>query len=491
MKKKLIGTLLLIITVNMYSQNLPPAKSYYPITGTVMERYSEDAQGNKHGLYINYNPYGLKVIEANFVHGVKTGNVKKWQDNGVLFEDFNYLNDEKNGLCKEIGTEYIHLETYKNGVLNGMFEKREFVYNNYTFSKTEISLAKTTLVEKGNYTNSLKNGVWTICGNGVCSNGKYLDNLKVGVWTNLETDRMDSSKTSYAFKQNRGEDGSIPDLGTITKGVYSHFKDGIPHKCVNGKGENYWSIAEEKYAREQEAIRIAELEEKNRLAEIESQKMHKYAMADYQLDCKARDGMRMLLNRFPESKYASELKPLVAEEDEYKNLQTYESIKDIEIFLTKYPNSCFKDLALVLKNQIIEKANKVEFNEILENFKNNSYTKQLDKFIEAKDYAQANSFVDNLIVKSREGDFKQNKYSYIYKQFSDFYQRVALIKWLSSKLDESKQIITDKSQYKVNMPPGTIEEVLWIDDFRVYIENTTKKIDTKEIKDLKKYLKSL
>ena len=68
--------------------------------GTLRERYSVDADGNRHGIHEVFAPNGTKTLSETLVHGHKDGPYREWREDGRPFCALNYRNDVLHGLCR-------------------------------------------------------------------------------------------------------------------------------------------------------------------------------------------------------------------------------------------------------------------------------------------------------------------------------------------------------------------------------------------------------
>lgn len=58
-------------------------------------------QGKKTGVHQGWWPDGSPRFEYHFANDIYEGNVKEWNEAGLLFKDFNYKNGQENGLQKQ------------------------------------------------------------------------------------------------------------------------------------------------------------------------------------------------------------------------------------------------------------------------------------------------------------------------------------------------------------------------------------------------------
>jgi|GEM_PF-4989000 len=87
--KPLFALLFIFSFTLSFSQEMPCRKSYPSSKGGgCMERYTEDANGEKHGKYISYDVNGNVTSRGNYVHGVKQGN---WYNIDSFFYPSSYF----------------------------------------------------------------------------------------------------------------------------------------------------------------------------------------------------------------------------------------------------------------------------------------------------------------------------------------------------------------------------------------------------------------
>jgi hypothetical protein len=155
----------------IYAQTTPPARTwYYNKQGsktTVNERWDEDAQGLKHGTYIQYFDNGSRAILGSYSHGKKNG---QW-------EKTRYVRDYSNAFGISYN-QFYEISTYSNDKLNGLYKNFQ-IFN----SKDQI------LLDQGNYTNDMRTGFWKLGFDektGKFQEGNYVNGTKDGEWKNTK-----------------------------------------------------------------------------------------------------------------------------------------------------------------------------------------------------------------------------------------------------------------------------------------------------------------
>lgn len=172
MKKSSLFSLLLLMThFIIYAQTTPPARTwYYNKQGsktTVNERWDEDAQGLKHGTYIQYFENGSRAILGSYSHGKKNG---QW-------EKTRYERDYNNAFGISYN-QFYEISTYSNDKLNGL-------YKNFQIFDSKDRI----LLDQGNYTNDMRTGFWKLGFDektGKFQEGNYVNGTKDGEWKNTK-----------------------------------------------------------------------------------------------------------------------------------------------------------------------------------------------------------------------------------------------------------------------------------------------------------------
>lgn len=119
---------------------------------TFLLGHKAEAQQTKKEYY-DYNKTQLMAEYQVNGAGEKNGWFKGYDKSGVLVMEYNYINDQQNGTCKEYSTyngrQLAKLETFKAGVLHGPYK---------LYGGPNGNLA----ITEGEYLNGEKNGKWTI-----------------------------------------------------------------------------------------------------------------------------------------------------------------------------------------------------------------------------------------------------------------------------------------------------------------------------------------
>lgn len=158
MKKLLFIIAMLLLYSTAKSQSTtPPARTWYVEKSqktSVKERWNEDSQGLKHGVYISYFEDGDREMYGNYVHGKLNGQViitsrPAFNDGIETITYVNYKNGVLDGLYKE-ETKQGNILT-KGVCVNGKKEGYWQEYEHYLYKKGTI---------KGNYINGQRNGEW-------------------------------------------------------------------------------------------------------------------------------------------------------------------------------------------------------------------------------------------------------------------------------------------------------------------------------------------
>ena len=215
--------------------------------------------GELHGLNVSYYKNNIKEI-GHWKEGKQNGLFQLYTEEGILVDDANFKEGERDGLTEQFYSETGKLRVsanYKNGILNGDFKayypngnlQGEIIYKNGEMNgefKEYYENKNIRLV--GNYKESLQEGEWKF----YLENGNLQSvvNYKSGVLNGMKEDYYSNGNlwTRQEFKNNTPE------------GVYEVYSvDGIPKlKAVIKNGqiveEQRFNLNETPYNQEEKII---------------------------------------------------------------------------------------------------------------------------------------------------------------------------------------------------------------------------------------------
>ena len=253
MKLKLILIICLSVTFQtVYAQNQPPARTWYQNdygrNTTVKERWTEDANGLKHGTYIKYFKDGKREILGHYTHDVA---------NGVWEVSVNIQNVLQN----------ISSITYTN-MVNGVQEGA---------SRT---VCNGVVIFQGNYSNDEKVGYWKDDYDfdaKIYSEGNYLKGKKNGEWKNTFVSIKSNDENIFGIMMGNYSSSKTE----IKKGYRTIYKSDEIVAVYDDKGTNlYEEVLKEKKIKDQEKKKNDEINDFNRICgtteEFRRQKYDEY-----------------------------------------------------------------------------------------------------------------------------------------------------------------------------------------------------------------------
>ncbi|RZK45117.1 MAG: hypothetical protein EOO61_01150, partial [Hymenobacter sp.] len=190
-------TSLASVTALAQSSALPPARTYHvdqygQPTRVVKERWQDNTNGEKQGVYLLYNSKGLPITKFTYVNGVKSGPAF------IVGEDYFYsisfrltvkfigtfLNGKEEGWWEvfDVGL---------NGETGSLDRRMKYVAGNLEYVNTFRNGRMTASYK---YESGKKNGLAKIYGptSEEYATGRYSNNILVGSWTNagLEANKI-------------------------------------------------------------------------------------------------------------------------------------------------------------------------------------------------------------------------------------------------------------------------------------------------------------
>jgi len=102
-------------------------RNVYYFNGEISEKYTENSDGQIHGLFQSWYSNGQKCREENYVNGKKHGLQREWYDNGNKFSKLSFVNDKRHGLQTkwysngQKGLEYNYVDGKKHGFQQNWF----------------------------------------------------------------------------------------------------------------------------------------------------------------------------------------------------------------------------------------------------------------------------------------------------------------------------------------------------------------------------------
>lgn len=89
---------------------------------------------------IDFN--GIKFVWTELPNRLKHGHSRLWHPNGQLTQDYNYINGELQGVCKnwylngQLTSEWNYFDNDRHGLCKGWYPNGELIYSNrYSYGK--------------------------------------------------------------------------------------------------------------------------------------------------------------------------------------------------------------------------------------------------------------------------------------------------------------------------------------------------------------------
>ena len=213
-------------------ENLKEIVEYFTNTKNIRRKYSINAEGLNHGLFVNYHKNGSISKKSNWIDGRRNGLFEVYHENGKIRLRTNLVDEVENGLVEEFYENKSVILHKINGVLNGLFEIYEDnmliisgVNVNNASGKLNCELSmwfndvrNNIYLTKTHYINNIKNGVETI----YYTSGEiymvinYENGLKNGVETIYHENGSIKSTVKYENGFMRGLHISYDKTGEIT-----------------------------------------------------------------------------------------------------------------------------------------------------------------------------------------------------------------------------------------------------------------------------------